>query len=940
MKKLFNRIRDNEDNWEDYDEVSTDWDRESTEDAEYYEESEEYAAEDGEYYEETDEDNEFYIEAEEYPEGDEEAYIEAEEYPEGDEEAYIEAEEYPEEDEEAYIEAEEYPEEDGETYIEAEEYPEEDEEVYIEAEEYPEEDEEAYIEAEEYPEEDVEYYEYAEEDDEAYAETEEYPGEDDEFYEDAEDSKRGLLAWFLRMSVMDKVMLGAGAGVLILAIITVVALWSFRNTTGQYAELAAVGAELDGIEVVGDEGLLAVADATMAKLEASKLLGQEESKEYDEAAYNKEVTVTLKTVSVQKDLKIKFVNKSTDKLISNVPFTVTVDTADGKTETWSDDDMDGIIYKKGITPGSYKVTVNPLSDDKYAGYTLPTDTQKVEVKKDIAYQKIDVSDEVKTESEINVATEEQKKQEQTVESSLTDTVEWVESTTVTSTYIEVAKSAITDPLTLVKSGTFLRMAKEVKISPSSAALKVGGNNLTLQASYSMDNVVSVGWSSSDSSVADVDVDGVVTPVSAGTATIICTVTVSEETSEGTEEMEYEGTCEVTVTDETLESGTGSDNPSSGNISLDKTALTVYIGASSTVKATLKNSSTSSVTAKSSDTKVATVAADGKTVTITGVKTGTATVTVLYTEGGDTYSATCAVTVKKNPAQDSTTLLKDNSGNQLYVQENGSYREAVYADYYVDGTKFFKKGETKYTGWQTLDGKVYFFDASGKKVTGEQVIQGAKYTFASDGSLVTGSGTMGIDVSKHNGTIDWSAVKNSGVSYVIIRCGYRGYTQGSLVIDPKFETNIKGATAAGLKVGVYFFSQAVDEVEAVQEASFVLDAVKGYKISYPIFLDVEYSGASGNSGRADGLDKATRTAVCKAFCATIRSGGYTAGIYANKSWLETKLDPGQLSAYKIWLAQYAATPTYTGRYDLWQYKSTGRVSGISGNVDMNLSYLGY
>jgi GH25 family lysozyme M1 (1,4-beta-N-acetylmuramidase) len=285
-------------------------------------------------------------------------------------------------------------------------------------------------------------------------------------------------------------------------------------------------------------------------------------------------------------------------------------------------------------------------------------------------------------------------------------------------------------------------------------------------------------------------------------------------------------------------------------------------------------------------------------------------------------------------------LKDNSGNQLYVQENGSYREAVYADYYVDGTKFFKKGETKYTGWQTLDGKVYFFDASGKKVTGEQVIQGAKYTFASDGSLVTGSGTMGIDVSKHNGTIDWSAVKNSGVSYVIIRCGYRGYTQGSLVIDPKFETNIKGATAAGLKVGVYFFSQAVDEVEAVQEASFVLDAVKGYKISYPIFLDVEYSGASGNSGRADGLDKATRTAVCKAFCATIRSGGYTAGIYANKSWLETKLDPGQLSAYKIWLAQYAATPTYTGRYDLWQYKSTGRVSGISGNVDMNLSYLGY
>ena len=176
--------------------------------------------------------------------------------------------------------------------------------------------------------------------------------------------------------------------------------------------------------------------------------------------------------------------------------------------------------------------------------------------------------------------------------------------------------------------------------------------------------------------------------------------------------------------------------------------------------------------------------------------------------------------------------------------------------------------------------------------------------------------------------------------MIIRCGYRGYTHGTLVIDPKFQENIKGATAAGLKVGVYFFSQAVDEVEAVQEASFVLDVVKGYKVSYPIFLDVEYSGASGNSGRADGLGKSARTAVCKAFCATIQSGGYTAGIYANKNWLETKLDPGQLGSYKIWLAQYAATPTYGGRYDMWQYKSTGKISGITGNVDMNISYLGY
>jgi GH25 family lysozyme M1 (1,4-beta-N-acetylmuramidase) len=301
------------------------------------------------------------------------------------------------------------------------------------------------------------------------------------------------------------------------------------------------------------------------------------------------------------------------------------------------------------------------------------------------------------------------------------------------------------------------------------------------------------------------------------------------------------------------------------------------------------------------------------------------------------AATCAVTVKNSPKTDKTTLLKDNSGNQLYVNDNGTYREAVYADYYTF-SNFYIKGDTKYTGWQTLsDGKVYYFTADGNMVTGEQVIQGAKYTFASDGSLVTSaaSGVMGIDVSKWNGSIDWNAVKNSGVSYVIIRCGYRGSSQGALIDDPTFATNIKGATAAGLKVGVYFFTQAIDEVEAVEEASMVLDRIKGYKISYPVFLDVESSG-----GRADSISAATRTAVCKAFCATIQNAGYTAGVYANKTWFTGKINASELSAYKIWLAQYAETPTYSGRYDIWQYMSKGKVSGISGNVDMNLSYLGY
>jgi GH25 family lysozyme M1 (1,4-beta-N-acetylmuramidase) len=119
---------------------------------------------------------------------------------------------------------------------------------------------------------------------------------------------------------------------------------------------------------------------------------------------------------------------------------------------------------------------------------------------------------------------------------------------------------------------------------------------------------------------------------------------------------------------------------------------------------------------------------------------------------------------------------------------------------------------------------------------------------------------------------------------------------------------------------------------------VLSLISGYRISYPVFIDVE---AVGNNGRADNLDRATRTAVAKAFCRTIQNGGYTAGVYSNKSWFENRINARELTQWKIWLAQYNTAPSYTlTKYDLWQYSSQGSVSGISGNVDMNLSYLGY
>ena len=158
-------------------------------------------------------------------------------------------------------------------------------------------------------------------------------------------------------------MAATGVAVLILAIVTGSVYASARMVDNQVSEFVSVGTQLDGIHMIGEQGLLAVADATVAKIAAANAVDEdyEDQKEYDEAEYTNGGTVELELVSVQKDLKIKFTNKKSGKLISNVPFAVTITDPKGKTETWSDDDMDGIIYKKGITPGNYTVAVNALT---------------------------------------------------------------------------------------------------------------------------------------------------------------------------------------------------------------------------------------------------------------------------------------------------------------------------------------------------------------------------------------------------------------------------------------------------------------------------------------------------------------------------------------------------------------------------------------------------
>lgn len=205
--------------------------------------------------------------------------------------------------------------------------------------------------------------------------------------------------------------------------------------------------------------------------------------------------------------------------------------------------------------------------------------------------------------------------------------------------------------------------------------------------------------------------------------------------------------------------------------------------------------------------------------------------------------------------------------------------------------------------------------------------------------------QGIDVSYHNGSIDFNAVKKAGVEFVIIRVGYRGYgTSGSLNADTDFAKNMKNAAAAGLPIGVYFYSQALTEAEAIAEANYTLNKIKGYQITLPVIFDYEFAGVS--SGRLDSawknktITKEQMTNNTLAFCKTIEDAGYEPMVYANKSFLSDNIDHTVIedNDYPVWLAHYTTKTTYTGDYNIWQFSSTGKINGISTNVDCNFMYV--
>ena len=212
-----------------------------------------------------------------------------------------------------------------------------------------------------------------------------------------------------------------------------------------------------------------------------------------------------------------------------------------------------------------------------------------------------------------------------------------------------------------------------------------------------------------------------------------------------------------------------------------------------------------------------------------------------------------------------------------------------------------------------------------------ILEDGEVQYMQDGQVVS---HKGIDVSKHQGNIDWTKVAADGVEFAFIRVGLRGYgTEGKLVEDEYFEQNVKGALQAGIKVGVYFYSQAITDEELLEEANLVLEKVKPYNIELPIVFDVEK--VSGGKGRANELSVEERTRLTALFCQTIQDAGYKPMIYHNMEMGTLMLDLGQLEQYDKWFAYYNDDLYYPYAYKVWQYSEKGAVDGINEEVDLNI-----
>lgn len=220
--------------------------------------------------------------------------------------------------------------------------------------------------------------------------------------------------------------------------------------------------------------------------------------------------------------------------------------------------------------------------------------------------------------------------------------------------------------------------------------------------------------------------------------------------------------------------------------------------------------------------------------------------------------------------------------------------------------------------------------------GLNIVEGKLYYLGADGRAAR---AVGLDLSCYNGRIDWELIKAQGIDFVILRLGGRGWGSGLIYSDTRFLEYFDAAKAAGLNVGVYFYSTAINQHEAIEEAEYIMDKLRGAPLELPVFLDCEYSGSYPN-GRADMLGRDTRGEIITAFSKTLTSRGYRAGFYSGSYYISHELDRAALAGQCVWIANYTknnALPAVDFRYDIWQYTANGRIAGVFGPVDINVVF---
>lgn len=633
----------------------------------------------------------------------------------------------------------------------------------------------------------------------------------------------------------------------------------------------------------------------------------EESSSEPESSSAQPIEIFLKSSSVEEDLEVQIVDAD-GNMVTGYDFILTVNAkSTSYTSTWTVND--GFLRLTKLDAGDYTVTISPAE-----GYIITEDTVECTVKEKVKYEQVDVTDKIKDETEIDVSKE---------DASLTKPVATPEPTPQLPTYEDKA-AAVTKEITAyrykankLKTGDFAEenvgYLYNTDGTVSKYIAKIDENG------YITGDIRVISVSSSSSAAASVlnVLSMQYSVLGRGSFLNILPLTLADTSAV----TETDSNSDSTVSQESSSAADSSSASQESSSAIDSSSASQE--SSSAIDSSSSSQESSSASGSSSSSQESSSATDSSSAS----GSSSASSGSENSSGSESSSDSGSSSDSQKPSYDSAVKAE--------IYENNSAKILDSVEKTLDITADHETKDIYKNGWNS--DKTSYHLADGSKVKGQAIIGSTTYNFDSDGNVVKNV-AKGIDVSKYQPSINWAQVKASGVEYVIIRVGYRGYGSGVMVEDPYFKSHIAGARAAGLKVGVYFYSQAITVEEAVEEASMAIQLCNSYKLHYPIYFDTEATGTG--VGRADNLSKTQRTAIANAFCQTVQNSGYKAGVYASKSWFYYQLDYSQLSKYDIWLAHYTTSTDFSYRYDMWQYTGSGSCPGISGAVDLNWAYKVY